>query len=81
MVQEQIFKLPHATDDLWRTLMALDDNFKEESKGKEPKEIGENTHVERYPVSRFGALLAISILNLPEETEYPIIEEYFPRQP
>jgi hypothetical protein len=61
--------------------MTLDDNFEEDSKMKEPKETGENTDVERYPVSRLGALLAASLLKLPGDTEYRIMEEYFPRQP
>lgn len=61
--------------------MRLDDNFKEELKMKEPEETEEKSYVERYPVSRFGALLATSLLNLPGETKCRMIEEYFPRQP
>lgn len=31
-----------------------------------------------YPVSQFGALLAASLIRLPEDTEYRVIEEYPP---
>jgi len=31
-----------------------------------------------YPVSQFGALLAASLIRLPGDTEYRVIEEYPP---
>jgi hypothetical protein len=73
--------LPSATDNLWSTLMGLDEHGASEVKTKKDKPLKSKEPVAtagRYPVSRFGALLAASLLRLPEDTNYRIIEEYAP---
>ncbi len=53
--------------------MTFDNNLE---KTKKQEISPENTSSEKYPVSRFGALLATSLLNLPGDTEYRLIETY-----
>src|SRR5271156_4714789 len=75
--------LPTSSPNLWNSLMALVDSteIKNDKNPKKPiaeEPITSTTSAQTYPVSRFGALLATSLLRLPQDTEYRIIEEYFP---
>ena len=56
--------------------MTFDDNIDESLKSKKLKLSHDDYSAERYPVSRFGALLAASLLNLPGDIEFRMIEEY-----
>jgi hypothetical protein len=53
--------------------MTFDNNLE---KAKKHGISQQSTSSEKYPVSRFGALLAASILNLPGDTDYRLTEEY-----
>lgn len=77
IIYEQLELLPHARDDLWLTLMAFNDGLEGNPKMQE-QEVPDEASSAKYTVSRFGALLATSLLNLPGDTEYRIIEEYCP---
>ena len=66
--------LPNSSGDLWSTLMELD-QYATSGKTKKASKIDEHPPGE-YRVSRFGALLATSLLRLPEDKEYRMTEEY-----
>ena len=53
--------------------MTFDNNLE---KARKQEISPESASSEKYPVSRFGALLATSILNLPGDAEYRLTEEY-----
>lgn len=79
LIHEQLRMLSSATDNLWSIVMSFDEHVASEGKtkkGKPLKTAGPAATAGRYPVSRFGALLAASLLRLPEDTDYRIIEEY-----
>ena len=71
-IYEQLVSLPNGKGNLWSTLMTFDNNLEKVKK----REISQESTSSKYPVSRFGALLATSILNLPGDTDYRLIEEY-----
>jgi len=58
--------------------MTFDNNLE---KPKKQEISQESTSLEKYPVSRFGALLATSMLNLPGDTVYRLTEEYNQSKP
>lgn len=72
-MQEVIHLLPHSSDNLWTGLMGLDENIpKVKASSTNPEDA---TNSETYPVSRFGTLIAASLLRLPDGDSYRVIEE------
>lgn len=71
--------LPYSTEDLWSTLMELEKHSDEAKKLKGPQKFltasADTSTSEKYLVSRFGALLAASLLRLPGDTDHRIIEK------
>jgi hypothetical protein len=66
--------LPNSTEDLWDDLMHLD-QYSEKPPPKKDEE-AESVPSGRYPVSRFGSLLATSLIRLPTKSDHRVIEEY-----
>ena len=71
--------MPNTLEDLWTTLMALDQHAtsqKSEKRQQTEDDTNKYTTSGVYPVSRFGALLAASLIRLPEDEDHRAIEEY-----
>jgi hypothetical protein len=77
---EKIHLLPNSTENLWTTLMELEqygDSAKKTKtiKTKDHDASAVNATLDKYPVSRFGAHLAAALLRMPDDTEYCVMEE------
>lgn len=77
---EKIHLLPNSTENLWTTLMELEQYGDTPKKAKKIKtkdheSSAVNPTLDKYPVSRFGALLAAALLRMPDDTEYRVMEE------
>jgi len=71
--------MPNTLEDLWTTLMELDQHAtsqKPEKQQQTDDDTNKHTTSGVYPVSRFGALLAASLIRLPEDEDHRAIDEY-----